>query len=209
MKNYRFRGALFGLTFVAVFNIAVPAQAATYEWDYAGSPCIDAALCLPASDALPRFDTGHGFLTTGGPITVNGAVGNQITSFTGTWDGLAITGLLPTDPNDLHYFFNNNTFFDPPGNQSFRNYLDFEGIGFSVSDGSAVNFFFILNHYFAVSSDDPPYGYGSFTGQSIGDAVTFHEVPGPIVGAGLPGLMGLMLASGGLLGWWRRRQKIT
>jgi hypothetical protein len=126
--------------------------------------------------------------------------------------------------------------FSIPPNFSISSNIHFDSIGLasSTNDGTGGQVGFVFNHadgsfdtsivtlqpgisglqhfsfdeqniksvnFFAINTEGNLLQF-----DEIGLSATVAVVPGPIVGAGLPGLL---LAGLGWLGWWRRRQKVA
>ena len=164
------------------FGMLAPAHADTiFNWSWADGT-----------------NSGSGTLTTG--PNPNNAGGFDITSMMGTWDGLTITLDAPNtfllNPND-NLLYPGGTLNGMGQHSTFV--LDFSGVAFMDSNGDQINIRALVSVL----------AYGAevqfATGGGSGNEGNFTiSVPGPIAGAGLPGLI---LAGGGLLALARRRRR--
>jgi hypothetical protein len=155
----------------------------------------------------------YGFINTGGPHTPFAF------NLAGTESGVSATFLQPSGGTYTFGVFSLSTtdggatpfgtfgisINSTAGNGSSNAY--YGDLKFDVTRTSGLSTDdFIVNTQLAYFAADLTDGGANTGSQAWITRATLAPVPGPIAGAGLPGLI---LASGGLLGWWRRKQKAT
>jgi hypothetical protein len=149
-------------------------------------------MTLVTSTAAACSLSGNGNGITGVNDVINSLVPGYLTLDTTASSGLASLSLVTGASSG-------NFSFTAPG------YTDFI-LGFQTDTSNPKPDYFSFFLPAGVSSGTWSVNNG---GGNVQLAVLYGHsvasVPGPIVGAGLPGI----LASVGLLGWWRRRQKLA
>jgi probable HAF family extracellular repeat protein len=130
----------------------------------------------------------HGFLYNRGSYTTL----THPSAVTGTFayginDGGQVVGRYATGVSNYGFLFNGTT-YAPINVPSAK-----DTVAMGINNASEI-----VGYY-----DDSTGTHGGFLYSGSDETLDKRFQPGPIAGAGLPGLI---LASGGLLGWWRRKR---